>query len=434
MTIESRSSSSSCSDLITNGDFENGTQGPDAFGMGSVADWRCATGTADLVGEIWNWQIEEGNQSRWISFDFTGGGNVGYLTCATLGTYGEGIITDVDIHQGYKYFLEFDAATTNWQSNQFDSGDLTLTLEFGSNLDEICNDTPPACESSSTCIEVPITTGNRYPNYLHHCSEFVPTANGDALKIWAKSKNTWSNTSEPNGAFIDNITLRCENPTLVGIDYENISGGSQGQISSCTFDFEGVFDNSGVVSGHIVQHFWFYGDGKVGFGPNPTYTYEEPGMYTVRYRIIDEYGCCAEVETVVMCDLPECSYICHEDVGGPDLTANPIRCVSGFDYFDPATGSSTTVNFTAASYDIYGFPELASVIQYKLVQQGYNVVVTHYDPLQNIECYKAGVGQTEGYFCYGDVRIVNLFGYPASVGDCDDSGGNQLGGIWNKCD
>ena len=56
----------------------------------------------------------------------------------------------------------------------------------------------------------------------------------------------------------------------------------------------GIYPQDGLVYNHsdLTSNFeWNFGDGDIGYGPNVSHTYDEPGGYTVQLTITDQLGC-----------------------------------------------------------------------------------------------------------------------------------------------
>lgn len=57
-------------------------------------------------------------------------------------------------------------------------------------------------------------------------------------------------------------------------------------------DYTATFnDNSTVSGGNIVNWFWDFGDGNLGFTQNPVHTYTDSGSYVVSLAVTSSYGC-----------------------------------------------------------------------------------------------------------------------------------------------
>lgn len=60
------------------------------------------------------------------------------------------------------------------------------------------------------------------------------------------------------------------------------------------FNAAGIYPQDGIVYNHsdFTSDFeWNFGDGDIGFGPNTSHRYEEPGGYIVQLQITDQLGC-----------------------------------------------------------------------------------------------------------------------------------------------
>ena len=75
---------------------------------------------------------------------------------------------------------------------------------------------------------------------------------------------------------------------------------------SITFDGSGSSDPDGT----IVSYAWNFGDGNVGSGPNPTHTYNTPGVFVVTLTVTDNDGGTASCETTADINAPP---VCDAD-------------------------------------------------------------------------------------------------------------------------
>ncbi len=60
------------------------------------------------------------------------------------------------------------------------------------------------------------------------------------------------------------------------------------------FNGAGIYPQDGIVYNHsdLTSNFeWNFGDGDIGYGPNVSHRYDEPGGYTVQLTITDQLGC-----------------------------------------------------------------------------------------------------------------------------------------------
>ena len=64
------------------------------------------------------------------------------------------------------------------------------------------------------------------------------------------------------------------------------------------------FTDQSTSDGEIVTWHWIFGDGHEGDGPNPSHTYEEPGVYVVCLVIHDDNGCVSDVCHEVVVEAP----------------------------------------------------------------------------------------------------------------------------------
>jgi gliding motility-associated-like protein len=64
------------------------------------------------------------------------------------------------------------------------------------------------------------------------------------------------------------------------------------------FDIQ-VINNSTIQSGSISEYSYNWGDGNIGSGVNPNFTYSNPGKYSVSVRGISDKGC---VDSIVLSD------------------------------------------------------------------------------------------------------------------------------------
>lgn len=59
-------------------------------------------------------------------------------------------------------------------------------------------------------------------------------------------------------------------------------------------------DFSDLSLGKVISWSWDFGDGQVSSEENPSHYYEKKGVYTVKLRVVDEYGCISEFQQVMV--------------------------------------------------------------------------------------------------------------------------------------
>lgn len=79
---------------------------------------------------------------------------------------------------------------------------------------------------------------------------------------------------------------------LIAHNFSGASTNSQGQFL-CPPLFASYLDSS-LSYGNIASYYWTFGDGKSSVLANPVNTYSYPGVYTIKYSIVDEFGCKAD--------------------------------------------------------------------------------------------------------------------------------------------
>jgi PKD repeat protein len=95
-------------------------------------------------------------------------------------------------------------------------------------------------------------------------------------------------TIETEGGCVDDV---CHEVVVNGIDSECHANFTWEQFDGT---YEVDFTNTSTSEHEIVSFQWFFGDGEQGEGPNPTHSYDEPGVYNVCLVITNEAGCVSE--------------------------------------------------------------------------------------------------------------------------------------------
>ena len=85
---------------------------------------------------------------------------------------------------------------------------------------------------------------------------------------------------------VHNYEAGAGNDSPIVVSFGLLSGPAQG-VAPHTVEFDS--SESSAAAG-IAEHFWEFGDGQTSNRPNPSYTYTEPGAYTVSLTITDTAG------------------------------------------------------------------------------------------------------------------------------------------------
>ena len=397
--ISTRSSTApACGNIIKNSSFENGTQSQGAFLNDLVTSWKCFKGSGDLVGPLWSWP----NLQNWSNYTFSS--NWAFLCTGNSPTHSEAIKQDINVVSGVEYCLSFDYSSTSWPNSQ--NGSLILGVGIGDYADpaQCGNDNLPLpiCNGAVFCEEVAVSSALEYPNAVNYTTTFTATNDADAIVFWTDN-NTFD--VQGSGVFVDNVELRCEYKNLKGVEAVSLN-------NDCRFTFNPQFIVDPSPTSNLT-YTWFFGDGNGVLNSttqNPSHSYQTAGVYAVKLIIKDENGCCAEFDLMVSCS--ECQgFICHEgDAQFPSNAVGHYQCTTGFNYIDPNTGAPSTLTFNSSCYQA-DLDCIALEMELALNGMGFtNVQIFSEDPMEEIQCYKAGIGLTKGIFVYGDVEVLSMFG------------------------
>lgn len=352
----------------------------------------------------------------------------------------EGVGQSVDFiaSEFYSYCINVDVEDLNCNDNSENNTTVYIAAANNSQASpnapaSFYNDFPPVLPGDDVEIIGSFSLG--VGGAESHNYTFVPFRNVTGFQV--------VNTAEIVGCKtrmkINSVEIVCETTSLTDI---------VSQVGDKTVSLSSV--NSSTFN--YVSYEWDFGDGNGSNEASPTHTYGDCGAYEVCLNVVDENGCCGELcEYVVIegCEDFFCTYICHEEVGGlgppiqnplPTVSQAPspfpsVRCVTEVNY---VTASGTSMNMTLPfAYNIYDFDLLAQVLTSGLSAiQGVTVQVFREDPREEIQCYKAGIGETYGYFAFGNIEIINLAGHKNIDTDNNCKQGfvaDATGGPWLSC-
>lgn len=405
-TISSRGGShAGCKNFITNGDFSDNAfvdvdNCYDGIKDGIVNGWTCAFGTADLMGPD-NVCSLVAYTASCLDSPFPVRMLVG------SGGYTEAIMTEVSLPFGpeISYSMCLDAAE--------DVVDLVVVGTTGFVGSCTTNSGPPAFSANEYIYTAPAPACDAADQSISFDFELQSPITQIILY----------GTSDIE---VDNIVLNCHNDDVLGI--------TKTLLSNCQYEFRP--DVVGQLT--IAQVYWDFGDGTTATGLSSTHMFTQ-GVHYVTMTVVDGFGCCTTKTTPIICGIDCTSHICHEDA------MNYYKCTAGFTIVDPVTGIDDDLYFDELCYSV-DFDCIVDQMNQALNYAGYTgTFVFSSDPKGNIQCTKAGIGNTLGVFVYGNITVVNLFGVKAGWNGqitCDDTldpssfpiGDYIDGGPFSNCD
>ncbi|MBX7095070.1 MAG: PKD domain-containing protein [Flavobacteriales bacterium] len=127
-----------------------------------------------------------------------------------------------------------------------------------------------------------------------------------------------SNTQNPSHDFLNggiyNVTLISGNPsgcldtTTVAVEVYTVPDAAFSADTVCLFNIT-HFSDLTVDSAALTSWFWDFGDGNNSFAENPTYIYQNPGIYNVTFTVSNIHGCDTTMQqAVVVNDVPVAAF------------------------------------------------------------------------------------------------------------------------------
>lgn len=355
-----RSSNDSGCNLLVNGDFEiltgnNPQNGLEGFSNGWVEGWNCKYATADVVNEEYHWNPNNGSWDGYVfdsNWAFT---TTEYTKNQPIELVYESFYQDVDLSNdpdiNYELSFTYSATSYNLPSG---NGGLYIKVDLETEEESFaCFDwfNPPVSNNVSKSWEIPVNDDLVNPETASFNSGKFKLPTGDDPNVLSFAAIT--NTQEEHkteGVFYDDICLSCSSEYLTGVDIE---------VDGCSISF------SAQLSGdlNITDYLWEFGDDNKSTSneANPTFTYDGIGAYNVKLSIVDDRGCCTEVERVVSCGFEPAPSTCDFAIcwssDYDDCHMQHFEWVDGFTVIHP-NGTEEYIPFEDPYYTLGYYDEI----------------------------------------------------------------------------
>ncbi|MEO1585998.1 MAG: PKD domain-containing protein, partial [Bacteroidota bacterium] len=203
------------------------------------------------------------------------------------------------------YIWDFGDGNTSTAQNPTHTytgtGDFTITLTVSST-------TTGCVDNEQANISITNPTANFTSDVDFGCGplevNFTETSSNATAFFWDFGDGNTSTAANPTHTYAASgeftVTLIASDgncaDTLVRTNYIDVIGPdanfSAGTLTGCAPLGVTFTDLSVADSGtSLVNWQWDFGDGGVGTGPNPTYTFNTPGDYDITLRVLDSEGC-----------------------------------------------------------------------------------------------------------------------------------------------